>query len=103
MFFFLATKKNNFFTNTLVLPEVEKKKLSPGKKTPTLGERSACLVFELYSVRKKQLFLGIFFACLGNRARWCSGYRGKTCGIGDKNKISLCPFGKSGFCGVKEI
>ena len=72
----VAKKTNIFFTYTLVvLPKVEKKNF---KKNP-LGERSACLVFELLVFAKNNLFWVVFFACLGVRVRCCSSYRRKTC------------------------
>ena len=74
-FFIRPQKKTSFlYAHSLlvVLPKVEE------KKNP-LGERSACLVFELLVFAKNNFFWVFFFACLGVRARWCSGYRGKTC------------------------
>ena len=69
-FFYPAAKKNIFFAHKIiVLPKVEEKK--------PLGERSACLVFELLVFAKNNLFWVVFFACLDVRARWCSGYQEK--------------------------
>ena len=69
-FFYPAAKKTSVFEHTLVvLLKVEKK----NKTKKPLGERSACLVFELGVFAKNNFFWAFFFACLGVRARWCSG------------------------------